>query len=1044
MLCWGSNEFNVLGIGVQYTFADQFPDPVVAVALASEPCPVVVKILSINCTSDACPQSLTVITITGDEFRTGGIAGATDMRFTLDGAFREDGSIILGAEVLATNLVEPSPVAGEWTLLNVVADAGSHDVKGMWDVSDSTTYMTFRVAIDERCGFPASQGGSKPIAIDAAENTTCVATANGMAKCWGAASLQDFGPEGLAAGFIPAGDTYDTYVDTDDVVGTVGNFYGDFIRRRDLEKSSTRRRSAVETLQNYDAIVETGHYLAIAPVIGGASGRGEFLPNYPGWDDVDDCLFFLENATPRIPQLERLDLKFAQPDNTRSETYASPCLNGGACWDTGRDFACECTAAWTGVDCAIALSTQTTGKFCDFDTACASGRTCDATSKCRRAYGDACSTTDPCGSGFVCGAATGVCECATNSVFSETTLACVETFAPWFGEACSTADATPCQGDFVCAMSTLPCVDEEGTGPSQCCACAPGSRYSTSTSACTDIACTTTSCSDGVATCEEVVGSPNRCRCKPGYSIDGVKNPTDAQSYYLQGDGRACSKIDYCVGNPCGVGGTCLSKTSGYECTACPSGSVASADKQACVDVVCSGTFCAGANEVCVEVVGAVNTCACAEGFVRDAAAGGCVTAPTPTPTQPPVVEGDIDWGAVTNTCCPPTEAVAYLIQCQDESQPVPTNCCSPGAIPPVDPGSVVCRFMTGGPISDETRRAWLERGVVLEGSTTRAATSTGRRRLQAATGGSAAVDFAPLTAADFVGDREVRVRPLFAGLAVDAGVTFRAAPSALDALAREPWYAEAKPGKAFVIDIDTRGPATKWIAEAKTFSCDAAVELQLDFGEPTNLPRTANGFAEYLLVGENVSQVNVTAIDSTGARARLSIRAEAEGPVKVGFGPSPSDDALDANGVPYPEASRRGARRRGAGPPPLLPLPGLTPRPIPSRRSPTCRATSHVRSRGLACAVITRRPRRLRPRRSRQRRRQRSAPRRRPPRGAAPPRRCRRARPRRGRRPSRAWPAAWGGSRRWATCFPLGPATRSRTWPTRRASSSLSTLRVP
>jgi len=186
VLCWGSNEFNVLGIGVQYTFADQFPDPVVAVALASEPCPVVVKILSINCTSDACPQSSTVITITGDEFRTGGIAGATDMRFTLDGAFREDGSIILGAEVLATNLVEPSPVAGEWTLLNVVAEPGSYDVKGTWDVSDSTTYMTFRVAIDERCGFPASQGGSKPIAIDAAENTTCVATANGMAKCWGA------------------------------------------------------------------------------------------------------------------------------------------------------------------------------------------------------------------------------------------------------------------------------------------------------------------------------------------------------------------------------------------------------------------------------------------------------------------------------------------------------------------------------------------------------------------------------------------------------------------------------------------------------------------------------------------------------------------------------------------------------------------------------------------------------------------------------------------------------------------------------------------
>lgn len=166
---------------------------------------------------------------------------------------------------------------------------------------------------------------------------------------------------------------------------------------------------------------------------------------------------------------------------------------------------------------------------------------------------------------------------------------------------------------------------------------------------------------------------------------------------------------------------------------------------------------------------------------------------------------------------------------------------------------------------------------------------------------------FTPVSSSNFVSGadglvREVYLTPFFPpGLSVDGLVTFELSDLAKGYLKEEPWFTSGArdvegEGSTFDVYIDTMGPPSTWYAITENFSCATFVELELDFGEATNLPLDVVALAQYFLIGDNVGELRVTSIDVDGQRVRFEVKAKEEGFVRLAFTPIPEDGAL------YPE----------------------------------------------------------------------------------------------------------------------------------------------
>jgi EGF-like domain len=251
-------------------------------------------------------------------------------------------------------------------------------------------------------------------------------------------------------------------------------------------------------------------------------------------------------------------------DDAKACTADSTC-KAGACVSGSKKTQCDDGNPCTDDSCddAIGCKNQNNTAACDDSNACTQNDHCSAGACTSTTLRDCTSGNDACNTG-VCEPASG--NCAKHPVADGTV--CDD------ANSCTTTDACnagTCSGmGNACGPNATAC----SAATPNACTCA--SNYVAQAGQCVPNSdeCAQNPCSPD-ATCFDPSNDANtvQCTCKPGFS----------------GDGKTCSKVDPCAGNPCGDGrGTCAAATDGkYSCT-CGTGYVAVAGQCVC-DM--AGTF---------------------------------------------------------------------------------------------------------------------------------------------------------------------------------------------------------------------------------------------------------------------------------------------------------------------------------------------------------------------------------------------------------------------------------------------------------------------
>jgi hypothetical protein len=237
----------------------------------------------------------------------------------------------------------------------------------------------------------------------------------------------------------------------------------------------------------------------------------------------------------------------ADCDDGKACTAESSCNDKGECISGSKKTDCDDKNPCTDDSCddMAGCKNQNNTTSCDDGNACTSSDVC-ASGSCTGAMRDCSSEADGCNKGS-CDPASGNCrkEPLKDGQTCDDANSCTST------DKCSNG---ACGGDNACGINATGCA----AGSPNTCTCKDGFVSQNGLCVPTTDECAANPCSPN-ATCFDPSNNANdvQCTCKAGYT----------------GDGKTCTAVDACAGNPCGDGrGTCSASDAGKYTCACSAG----------------------------------------------------------------------------------------------------------------------------------------------------------------------------------------------------------------------------------------------------------------------------------------------------------------------------------------------------------------------------------------------------------------------------------------------------------------------------------------
>ncbi|MDP1921689.1 MAG: hypothetical protein Q8L14_35945 [Myxococcales bacterium] len=410
------------------------------------------------------------------------------------------------------------------------------------------------------------------------------------------------------------------------------------------------------------------------------------------------------------------------------------CNGSGACIACGAGATCGTNpgACKNGVtDCSTgALRCIDSGNKAP-GTTCGSGQVCDASGMCVNcAAGAGCTASNPCFNGSIsCTSGSPVCtnasrkgtgaSCGTNQVCNalDQCVACTQ------GAACSTNPGAACRnGTTECSSGAPVCVD--GSNKTNGAVCMGGVCNMGMCNACNDgAACTTntnsacrngiTSCSTGVAVCNDGSSKANGTTCSGGVCNMGSCNPCNSggacttnpnpcrtgstgctTGVPVCGDGTAKPNGTTCLGGVCNMG-NCSACSQGSACTTNPG----AACRNGTVD-------CSTGSSVCLDGTTKPNGTTCTGGVCNGGMCNPCSQGASCTGNPTPACRnGTVECGSGLSVCDDGSAKMDGTVCPGGVCNAGACNPCSAGtACTPTNPcrtGAIGCG--TGAPVCGET-----------------------------------------------------------------------------------------------------------------------------------------------------------------------------------------------------------------------------------------------------------------------------------------------------------------------------------------------------